>query len=169
MATQAVDDEGEEIPPRVVVVNELDEGGNIAQAHTLSIGTGAGPSIFSVGRETVCDVCLDSNSVSRDHASIGRCPATTFAHRRLLLTVYLACVRAVVEAMSNGRLRTSIVPTASARNGVKVEGNRATPGVKHRVTPQMVVHVGGVWVRIETPEAPVRLRPHPAAPQPSWV
>jgi len=75
MATQLIEDEddfGTLLP--VIVVNELRDDGGIAQAHTLSVQIGTEPSLFSVGRDASCDVCLDHASVSRNHATIGGCP-----------------------------------------------------------------------------------------------
>jgi hypothetical protein len=67
----------------------------------------------------------------------------------------------VADKFSNGQLRASIVPSASARNAVKVQGTPAAAGVKYRVTPAMVVQVGGVRIQLVLPEVPVRAMPHP--------
>jgi hypothetical protein len=63
---------------------------------------------------------------------------------------------AVAEKMSDGKLLTSIVASTSARNAVRVQGNPAAKGIKYRVTPAMVVQVGGVRIQLVLPQEPVR-------------
>lgn len=76
MATQLLDDDEFEPPALAVTVNELNTEGHVIQTHMLEIVHGPGPHHFIVGRDPQCAVCLDSTSVSREHATIGG-PATS--------------------------------------------------------------------------------------------